>query len=86
MTVAAKEKISTEVIADVTSIDKQKERPALSRAGKTQSLEQEKKPEKKAEDHQSAVARHLVQNSDCALAMTTHFVFFVFFCFVQVSS
>ena len=51
-TVAAKEKISAEVIADVNSVEKQKERPSLPRAAKTQSLKQEKKPEKKADDHQ----------------------------------
>ena len=38
------------------------ERPSLPRAAKTQSQVQEKKPEKKAEDYQSSVARHLVQN------------------------
>ena len=67
-TVAAKGKISAEVIADVTSVDKRKERPSLQRAAKTQSLEQEKKPEKKAEDYESSVARHLVRNDVCARA------------------
>ena len=65
---AAKGKISVEVIADVTSVDKHKERHSLPQATKTQSKEQEKKPEKKAEDYQSSVARHLVQNDICARA------------------
>ena len=82
---AAEGKISVEAIADVTSVDKQKERPSLPRAAKTQSQAQEKKPEKKAEDYQSSVARHLVQNDVCArayndLSMTFHFVLFVFVC------
>ena len=53
---------------NVTSVDKQKERPSLPRAAKTHSQVQEKKPEKKAEDYQSSVARHLVQNDVCARA------------------
>ena len=67
-TVAAEGKISVEANADVTSVDKPKERPSLPRAAKTQSQVQEKKPEKKAEDYQSSVARHLVQNDVCARA------------------
>ena len=66
---AAKEKISEEVIADVTTVNRQKERASLPRSAKTyQSLEQEKKPEKEAEDYQSSVTRYLVQNDACALA------------------
>ena len=78
---AAKEKISAEVIADVTSIDRQKERPSLPQSAKAQSLEQEKNPGKKADDYQSSVARYIVQNHACALpTMTVHFVLFVFVC------
>ena len=68
---AAKEKISAEVVANLTTVDRQKE-GALLRiplpAKTPQSLEQENKPEKKPEDDQSSVARHLVQNDACSLA------------------
>ena len=41
---------------------------SLPQSAKTQSLEQEKNPGKKADDYQSSVARYIVQNHACALA------------------
>ena len=65
----------------MTSADKGKERPSLPWAAKTQSLEQEKKPEKKEEDYESSVARHLIRMMFAPVpTKTIHFLLLVFVC------